>query len=252
MALQDFSPHGNAASNGGASESSSAVADLKSVSSVGSGTVAAPPTPMLRLYLASGSPRRHDLMRQAGLHFSVRLPQQPVDETLSHEVWKNPTAGAMQLAERKAGSLIQELLAEDAHEMTFVVGADTIVVLEGEVFGKPRSPEEAKEMLRRLSGKTHSVITAVSVWALAPNESGQVSIGKKTFFDEALVTFLPLSEDAIAAYVACGESMDKAGAYAAQGHGEALIASIEGDKNTVIGLPVKRLLTEFPQMRNAC
>ena len=205
----------------------------------------------LKLYLASKSPRRRELLDEAGLVFTVRPPVEPVDETLSDEEWQNPAQAAETLAERKAAMLVSELLGETIAGPTMVIGADTIVVVDGEVFGKPRSLSDGKRMLRRLSGRTHEVITAVSLWAIEPDAQGKVTMGRKTFSDVAAVTFRPLTEEEIAAYLKLGESFDKAGAYAAQGEGAKLIASIEGDRATVIGFPVQRTLSEFPQLRDA-
>ena len=148
--------------------------------------------------------------------------------------------------------MVQEILADPEFAgMLIVLGADTMVVHQREIFGKPRNLSDAKRMLRALSGDTHQVVTAVSMWMIATNAEGQVSLGFRTFADAADVTFHELSDERIAEYLRQGESFDKAGAYAAQGEGAKLIKHIEGDRDTVIGLPVARLLREFPDLAAA-
>lgn len=209
-----------------------------------------PQPPVFKVILASESPRRRDLLARAGVKFTVHASQ--VDETLEPDLLANPPEGCKKLAERKAGAVVQEILADPEFAgMLIVLGADTMVVHAGEIFGKPRNLSDAKRMLRRLSGDTHQVVTAVSVWMVATNDEGKVSLGFRTFHDTAHVTFHELTDQQIADYLRCGESFDKAGAYAAQGEGAKLIANIEGDRDTVIGLPVTRLLREFPDLAAA-
>lgn len=209
-----------------------------------------PQPPVFKVILASESPRRRDLLARAGVKFTVHASQ--VDETLEPDLLANPPEGCKKLAERKAGAVVQEILADPEFAgMLIVLGADTMVVHAGEIFGKPRNLSDAKRMLRRLSGDTHQVVTAVSVWMVATNDEGKVSLGFRTFHDTAHVTFHELTDQQIADYLRCGESFDKAGAYAAQGEGAKLIANIEGDRDTVIGLPVTRLLREFPDLSAA-
>lgn len=206
--------------------------------------------PAFKVVLASGSPRRRELLEREGIRFTVHAAD--VDETLEPDLLADPPEACKKLAERKAGAVVQEILADPEFAgMLIVLGADTMVVHEGEIFGKPRNLSDATRMLRRLSGDTHQVVTAVSVWMVATNAEGQVSLGFRTFADEAHVTFHELTDERIAAYLKCGESFDKAGAYAAQGEGAKLIARIEGDRDTVIGLPVTRLLREFPDLAAA-
>lgn len=208
--------------------------------------------PPLRLYLASGSPRRKQLLEDAGLRFAVRLPQTPVDETLDDDELADPVEAAKTLAQRKAAALVQELLVDpEPATLTMVIGADTMVVKDRRIFGKPRSLSDATHMLRTLSGTTHTVVTGVSLWMVMIDPEGQVSAGHRTFADEAQVRFHPLDDERIAKYLRLGESFDKAGAYAAQGEGAKLIAAIDGDRDTVIGLPVGRILAEFPELRDA-
>lgn len=132
--------------------------------------------PAFEVILASSSPRRRELLDAAGVKFTVRTPATPVDESLEPDLAADPEEAAKKLAERKAGAVIQEVLAENYTGMLIVIGADTMVVLDGKIFGKPRSASDGKHMLRQLSGRTHEVITAVSVWMVAaPQRRGCVS-----------------------------------------------------------------------------
>ncbi len=145
--------------------------------------------------------------------------------------------------------MVQEILADAGFTgACMVLGADTMVVKDGEIFGKPKNLSNAKYMLRQFSGATHQVITAVSVWMIAAPEPEKVSLGFRTFADVSHVTFHDLTDDQIADYLRKGESFDKAGAYAIQGEGAKLVAQVEGSLDTVIGLPVERLLREFPDI----
>ncbi|HEY4026542.1 MAG TPA: Maf family protein [Candidatus Dormibacteraeota bacterium] len=183
----------------------------------------------MRLVLASASPRRAALLRAAGYAFEVR-PSGAVEPA---HTGGDPAAYAEALARAKAAG------ADDGDEV--FVGADTIVVLDGAVLGKPAGPSDAAAMLRRLSGRTHQVITAVAVRHGSATRSAHAS---------AAVSFRPLSEREIADYVATGEPLDKAGAYAYQGGARAFITRLEGEPDTVIGLPVA-LLDELlpPELR---
>ena len=201
----------------------------------------------LQVILASASPRRKELLEKAGVKFTVYASE--VDETLEPDLLNNPEEGAKKLAERKAGAVVQEVLAQEGYVgASVIIGADTMVVLDGKIFGKPQNISEAKGMLRKLSGNTHQVITAVSVWCVAAPEQEKVSLGFRTFADASSVTFHELSDEQITEYLRLGESFDKAGAYAAQGEGRNLISEIEGDIDTVIGLPTKRLLEDFSEL----
>ena len=189
--------------------------------------------PDLDIVLASASPRRKQLLEDAGVRFVVHASD--VDETLEPDLLADPPEACKKLAERKAGAVVQEVLAEDYTGMAAVIGADTMVVCEGEIFGKPVSLSDAKRMLRCLSGRTHEVLTAVSVWMVAAPEPENISLGFRELTDEEIVDYLRK-----------GESFDKAGAYAVQGAGADLVARVDGAMDTVIGLPVGRLLEEFP------
>lgn len=186
------------------------------------------------LYLASQSPRRRDLLKQIGATFSVLdvdVPEQRAAEEL-------PQDYVHRVACDKARAGLA-LLATSDRDGAIVLGADTEVVLDGDVFGKPRDAGDAAVMLRRLSGRTHEVISAV--WLVgATFERGDVCISQ--------VRFATLDEATIAAYIATGESFGKAGAYAIQGRGAALIEHMQGSYSGVMGLPLfetARLLGRF-------
>lgn len=186
----------------------------------------------MRLVLASTSPRRRELLAQLGLHFDV-LPSMFDEESVGT---RDPGLLVRKLALGKARAVLPDLAGQ-----TLVIGADTIVLLEGEVLGKPGDEAEAREMLSRLSGKTHRVLTGVALIRL-PERVELVD------HVETAVTIRRLSPQQIAAYVASGEPMDKAGAYAVQGLGSVLVERLEGDYFNVVGLPLPRLarlLEEF-------
>ena len=206
--------------------------------------------PPLKVILASKSPRRRDLLKEAGIKFTVRTPIEPVDETLDADELMMPVEAVKKLAERKAGALIQELIAENPQGLFMVLGTDTMVVKGGDIFGKPRNLDDAKRMLGELSGVSQDVITAVSVWMLAA-DGENVSLAYRTFADKSVVTFKELTEEGIIDYLRKGESFDKAGAYAIQGEGRALVESYDGSLDTIVGFPVKRLIQEFPDIVSA-
>jgi septum formation protein len=183
---------------------------------------AAPVAPPL--VLASGSPRRAELLRRTGLDFQVVVPH--VDETV--RPGEPADAYVARVAADKAGRIAGR--RPDA----VVLAADTAVVLDGTVLGKPVDGDHAGLMLRRLSGRTHQVLTAVHV-AGPDGRIEQATVG-------AAVTFGDLDDAEITAYIATGEPADKAGAYAVQGIGAALVIRVEGDPTTVIGLPLRPTL----------
>ncbi len=173
------------------------------------------------LILASASPRRQELLRNAGIPFTVQSAS--IDETpLAGEA---PRECAERLAREKALAVFQ------SNPQHFVLGADTIVVVDDVILGKPRDAEDAVRMLRLLSGRTHMVITGVCV-------VGPVVSSVRTASETTLVTFCELSDDEIRFYVATGEPMDKAGAYAIQGMASRWIPRVEGDYSNGVGLPV--------------
>lgn len=208
----------------------------------------------INIILASKSPRRADLLREAGVKFVAYTGTTEVDESLEPDLLRDPKEAVKKLAERKAGAVVQDILAQNPVGLGIVIGADTTVVLDGEMFGKPYSADHAREMLSRLSGRTHEVITGVSVWLVMLNETeenggdGNVSLGFRTFAETSYVTFKELTTEMINAYVATGETIDKAGAYGIQGKGGELVKCYEGDYNNIVGLPVDTLLENFPDL----
>lgn len=190
------------------------------------------------LVLASASPRRQELLRNAGIPFTVspaNIPEVP----LSGE---SPRACAERLAREKADAVLVR------HPGKFVLGADTIVVVDDEILGKPRDEADAVRMLRLLSGRTHQVITGVCLVGKLRTENQKLEIGfQDTRSETTLVTMTTLSDEDIRSYIASGEPMDKAGAYAIQGMASRWIPRIEGDYFNVVGLPValvRRMLRE--------
>ncbi|MBW2269154.1 MAG: septum formation inhibitor Maf [Deltaproteobacteria bacterium] len=184
--------------------------------------------PALPLILASASPRRRELLARAGVAFEV-LPAEIPEQRDPGEA---PEAFARRLAEAKARAVATRLGGEPRR---WVLGADTIVVLGDSVLGKPRDPEHAVELLARLLGHTHRVLTAVSLIA---SDTGDA----RTTLVESRVRMLAASEAEVRAYVATGESLDKAGAYALQGKGRRFVAQVEGSETNVIGLPLEETL----------
>ena len=183
--------------------------------------------------LASASPRRLALLRQIGIEPVVEPAD--VDETLTDGV--DVAAAVAGLAATKA----RAVAARHQGERLLVLGADTLVVLDGGPLGKPADPAEAREMLRRLSGREHHVVTGV---AIIDTASGTDLGGVET----TVVRFRTLSTDEIDAYVATGEPLDKAGAYGIQGGAGAFVEELVGDHSNVVGLPlalVERLLGEI-------
>lgn len=176
-----------------------------------------------KVVLASASPRRRELLKLIGIEHSV-VPSN-FDETM--QPGEEPEGHALRLAVEKAGAVAS------AHADAVVIGADTVVVLDGKVLGKPSSLEDSREILRQLNGRTHTVITAVAV-----AYAGAVRQGA----ERVAVTFRRLGEDEMDAYVATREGMDKAGAYGIQGFGATIVQRIEGDFFAVMGLPLVRLV----------
>lgn len=201
------------------------------------------------IILASGSPRRRELLEREGVPFTVRVSE--VDEALDPDILRDPREAAKKLAERKAGAIVQEVLGADYVGAAAVIGADTMVALDGRIYGKPADEEDAKRILRELSGRVHQVVTGVSVWLISAPDKENVSLGFRTLAETSHVTFKNLSDEEIEAYVATGEPMDKAGAYGIQGEGGALVKGVSGDYDNVVGLPVKRLLKEFSEIFEA-
>lgn len=181
---------------------------------------------MAEIILASASPRRKELLETAGISFTVKVAD--VEEVIE----KNMSADkvVMSLALQKASAVAKD------NPDAVVIGADTVVVLDGEILGKPKSEENAVELLMMLSGRVHTVYTGVAII-----EGEKV----KNFCEATQVEFHPLEKKEIEAYVATKEPMDKAGAYGIQGRGCVLIKKINGDYFNVVGLPVSAVYREL-------
>ena len=180
------------------------------------------------LILASASPRRRELLTQAGFNFRVHPAHIPEDL----QAGEDPIAYVTRLAREKARAVYDQLAA--AEPRIAVLGADTTVTLDNHILGKPEDAADAARMLRLLSGSTHRVITGVSLVS---------AVGVETAAEVTAVQFLTLSDAEIEAYVATGEPMDKAGAYAIQGRAARWIPRIEGCYFNVVGLPIALVAT---------
>lgn len=182
-----------------------------------------------KLILASASPSRKMLLEQAGLDFEVVVSG--VDETVPPDYTPAQTVEA--LAQRK-GRAVQALRPEAP-----IIAADSVVSIDGLILGKPKDDEAAKATLRRLSGRTHELITGVCLLI-----NGQMDL----FHQVTRVTFYPLTEEEIAEYVALGESRGRAGAYGIEGIGVVLVQSIQGDYPNIVGLPVAETIRHLHKL----
>ena len=180
--------------------------------------------------LASASPRRKELLKQIGLDFTIEPAHG--EEVITRT---EPDQVVMELAAQKA----QEV-AERHTEDVLVIGADTVVVKDGKILGKPADEADARRMLHLLQGSIHQVYTGV---CLITKKDGQTQIHR--FYESTDVEFYPMSEEEITNYVATKEPMDKAGAYGIQGSCAIYIREIRGDYNNVVGLPIARLYHEL-------
>lgn len=185
-----------------------------------------------RIILASQSPRRHELIKNINIEFDVILPT--FEEKLSSDVYSDEIIKNLSLS--KALSVLENKITN-----SLVISADTVVVFENKIFGKPKDEKHAKKMLQKLSDNTHFVVTAVSVI----NSDTKKSITKLT---KTYVTFQKLSDELIDKYIEEKRPLDKAGAYGIQEMGEEFIKNVDGELDNVIGLPTKTLkeiLKEF-------
>ena len=186
----------------------------------------------MRLILASASPRRAELLRAAGVEFDTVITD--VDETL--RPGESAAAYVRRLASAKSAAAAH---AGDAREAV-VLGADTTVVVDGDILGKPRDEADAAAMLRRLSGRRHEVMTGTSL------RGGRTEV---VDVETTAVFFSPLSDEDVAWYVASGEGRDKAGAYAIQGLASRFVPRIEGSYTNVVGLPVESVIRALTEIR---
>ena len=186
----------------------------------------------MKLILASASPRRAEILHDAGISFTVL--SSAVDET----PYANETP--QQIVQRLAAAKA-ELVSARAVGSAIIIAADTVVVLDKQILGKPRSTDEARRMLEMLSGRTHSVITGVTLLKLPEME-------RRQFVETTLVHFARLTSEDLSRYLATGEPFDKAGAYAIQGHAGRYIPRIEGCYFNVVGLPIARVVAALREL----
>ncbi len=177
-----------------------------------------------KLILASRSPRRAEILKKAKVEFEIKIPPNLKEESSSSD----PAEHVLSLSKSKATSVSHQ--AQEA----IILGADTIVVLDKEILGKPQNKEEAFLILKKLSGRTHRVYTGIT---LVNKYNGKTISG----YDLTEVKFNHLEDNKIVAYINTGEPMDKAGAYGIQGMGAFLVESIRGSLDNVIGLPTEKL-----------
>lgn len=187
-----------------------------------------------RIILASASPRRQELLSSVGIVFLVRpsdIDEDPLDD-------ESPKDHVLRLASAKARAVAQGVNKRDE---TWVLGADTIVTLDKELMGKPMDREDAFDMLRKLSGHEHKVITGYSIYNSSTGEEIKRAV-------ETSVKFKKLTGDEIRGYVASGEPMDKAGAYAVQGLGAFMVEEINGSYSNVVGLPLCQVVDDLEKV----
>lgn len=190
----------------------------------------------MKIILASASPRRRELLTQIGLKFEVQVSD--AEEKITAN---KPQDAVMEIAAIKAKAVESARKAKQGEiiEDTLIIGADTVVVFEETILGKPKDKEDAVRMLGMLQGKTHQVYTGVAL-LMAGKQYG--------FYEKTDVIFCPMTEEEIREYVATGDPMDKAGAYGIQGFCARYIREIHGDYNNVVGLPIGRLYQELKRM----
>ncbi|MBD3917756.1 septum formation inhibitor Maf [Paenibacillus sp. PR3] len=187
---------------------------------------------LCQLVLASSSPRRQELVASLDLSLPVRILSTDADESIE-PTW-SPAEVVEKLAERKAAAAAARLVAEESDKPSLVIGADTIVVLDGEVLGKPIDQQDAIATLMRLQGRSHDVFTGV---ACIHSQDGTTVVQHR----HTQVWMKPLSQARVERYVATGEPMDKAGSYGIQGLGSTIVERIEGCYFNVVGLPLSLL-----------
>ena len=194
---------------------------------------------MYKFFLASKSPRRRELMNQIGLEYEVMVSEREeiATENVPEEVVKELSLQKANEIERmllnKTDGKIYEEYKRQGYEGVIIIGADTVVSLEGEIMGKPKNEDDAFNMLSKLQGRKHMVSTGVAMVVIGENGNQVFS-----FAEDTDVYMYEISDDEIREYVATGEPMDKAGSYGIQGIGAKFISGIHGDYNNVVGLPI--------------
>lgn len=197
----------------------------------------------MKVILASGSPRRKELLGQILKDFEI-LPAKGEEIITKTE----PFEIVEELSVKKAEEVFEILALKEEYENEdfLVIGSDTVVAYQGEIMGKPKDEADAFRMIHAFQGKTHQVYTGVTfLW----KKRGQM--GRKTFHEVTDVVVYPMDEEEIMAYIATGEPMDKAGAYGIQGRFAPFVRKIDGEYNTVVGLPIGRVNQELKGILNA-
>ncbi|MCR4907688.1 MAG: Maf family protein [Lachnospiraceae bacterium] len=189
------------------------------------------------LILASASPRRAELLECADIPFVVRSAD--VEEVSSAD---DPAEYAEEISRIKAEAVAERIYCDEGEE-TVVLGADTVVAVQDKILGKPKDENEAFEMLKKIQGGTHKVITGVTICVCAPD-----GVKSRSFYETTAVSVYPVSDEQIKKYVVTGEPMDKAGAYAIQGLFSRYIRHIRGDYSNVVGLPIGRVFKELKNL----
>lgn len=188
----------------------------------------------LKFILASASPRRKELIGHLKVPFEIMTLNIPEESNST-----DPVEFSQEIATAKGDAVFQMLLTKDPQGSYFVVSADTIVCLNGKIYGKPRDRDEARVFLNELSGKPHSVFTAVTI-----NVAVNGKTSSKSFVEESKVTFNKISHALMERYLDTGDSLDKAGAYGIQGPSLTFISKVEGDYANVVGFPLSRFVVE--------
>jgi septum formation protein len=194
----------------------------------------------LKLILASASPRRRELIGHLKLPFEVIALSVP-----EHSDAIDPVQHARDIAEVKGQAVVEKLFQERAWENFYVVSADTIVVNAGKIYNKPADRDEARSFLSDLSGRTHSVFTAVSLSLMSEGK-----VHRHSFVDESKVTFDMISDLLMERYLDTGDSLDKAGAYGIQGPSLTFISRVDGSYSNVVGFPLSRFFDESQKFLN--
>ena len=202
----------------------------------------------MEMILASASPRRRELLAQIGLDFRICVSD--VEEIVTKNV---PEDIVMELSERKAEAVSGQIISGTAVDSAgaeiplgdlLVIGADTLVFLDGEQLGKPFDASDAFSILSRLQGRCHQVYTGVTLIVIQEGKERK----RKSFYERTLVEFYPMSREEIEEYIGTGEPFGKAGSYGIQGIGSKYVKRIEGDYNNVVGLPAARLYQELKEI----
>lgn len=187
-----------------------------------------------KIVLASASPRRSELLSQVGIEFEIipsHIPEEPLDG-------ETPAEHVMRLASQKASDVAGRVAAGRVGTAKWVIGSDTVVIIDGEILEKPEDHMDAIGMLKKLSGRDHKVITGYAIINSSSGEEVKRAV-------ETAVKFKRLTDEEIEGYVHSGEPMDKAGAYAIQGLGSFMVEGIVGSYSNVVGLPVCQIVNDL-------